>query len=147
MRFPAPAIAAIFTLPFLFDSSFRILGGNVASTLAGEFSYSISLSLMLVYLGVMLRGLRTGRHRVLAGVLLALVGLTHLIPAIFATGATALALAMRPGRRPLRWVVVTGGLGATLAAFWLLPFWWRRDHYHNIDWATGHGLLAAPGAR
>ncbi len=63
----------------------------MASTLAGEFAYSISLSLMLVYLGLVLRGLRTGRHRVLAGVLLALVGLTHLIPAIFAVAATGVA--------------------------------------------------------
>ena len=136
MRFPAPAIAAMITLPFLFDTSFSIYGGNVASTLAGEFAYSISLSLMLVYLGVVLRGLRTGRHRVLAGVLLALVGLTHLIPAVFATAATAVALAMRPGRRPLRWVAIVGALGAALAAFWLLPFWWRRDYYHNIDWVN-----------
>jgi hypothetical protein len=136
MRFPAPVVAAMFTLPFLFDTSFSIYGGNVASTLAGEFAYSISLSLMLVYLGVVQRGLHTGRHRVAAGVLLALVGLTHLIPAIFAIAATGIALAMRPGRRPLRWVAVTGSLGAALAAFWLLPFWWRRDYYHNIDWAN-----------
>lgn len=136
LRAPAPAVAAVFTLPFLFDTSFSIYGGNVASTLAGEFAYSISLSLMLVYLGVVLRGLRTGRHRVLAGVLLALVGLTHLIPAIFAVAATAVAVAMRPGRRSLRWVTVTGVLGAGLAAFWLLPFWWRRDYYHNIDWVN-----------
>ncbi len=136
MRFPAPAIAAVITLPFLFDTSFSIYGGNIASTLAGEFAYSISLSLMLVYLGVVQRGLHTGRNRVAAGVLLALVGLTHLIPAIFATAATALALAMRPGLSPLRWVAITGALGASLAAFWLLPFWWRRDFYHNIDWVN-----------
>jgi len=136
LRFPTPTIAALFTLPFLFDTSFSIYGGNVASTLAGEFAYSISLSLMLVYLGVLLRGLRTGRHRVLAGVLLALVGLTHLIPAIFAVAATAVALAMHPGRRGVRWVTVTGALAAALAAFWLLPFWWRRGYYHNIDWVN-----------
>ncbi len=136
LRFPAPTIAALFTLPFLFDTSFSIYGGNAASTLAGEFAYSISLSLMLVYLGVLLRGLRTGRHRVLAGALLALVGLTHLIPAIFAVAATGVALAMQPGRRGMRWVTVTGALAAALAAFWLLPFWWRRDYYHNIDWVN-----------
>ena len=136
LRFPTPTIAAMFTLPFLFDTSFSIYGGNAASTLAGEFAYSISLSLLLVYLGVLLRGLRTGRHRVLAGVLLALVGLTHLIPAIFGVAATGVALAMQPGRRRLRWVVATGALGAALAAFWLLPFWWRRDYYHNIDWVN-----------
>ena len=136
LRFPTPTMAALFTLPFLFDTTFSIYGGNVASTLAGEFAYSISLSLMLVYLGVLLRGLRTGRHRVLAGALLALVGLTHLIPAIFAVAATAVALAMQPGRRGLRWVTVTGALAGALAAFWLLPFWWRRDYYHNIDWVN-----------
>ncbi|MDE0653886.1 MAG: hypothetical protein OXI26_09555 [bacterium] len=136
LRFPAPTIAALFTLPFLFDTTFSIYGGNAASTLAGEFAYSISLSLMLVYLGVLLRGLRTGRHRVLAGALLALVGLTHLIPAIFAVAATGVALMMQPGRRRVRWVTVTGALAAALAAFWLLPFWWRRDFYHNIDWVN-----------
>ena len=136
LRFPAPTIAALATLPFLFDTSYSIYGGNVASTLAGEFAYSISLSVMLVYLGVLWRGLSTGRHRVLAAGLLALVGLTHLIPAIFAVAATGVGLAMRPGRRPLRWIAATGVLAAALAAFWLLPFWWRRDLYHNIDWAN-----------
>ena len=136
LRFPGPTLAALFMLPFLFDTSFSIYGGNVASTLAGEFAYSISLSLMLVYLGVVMRGLRTGRHRVLAGVLLALVGLSHLIPAIFAVAATGLAFIMRPRRRNFRWLCVVGTLGASLGAFWLLPFWWWRDYYHNIDWVN-----------
>ena len=69
---------------FLFDRNFTIYGGNIASTLAGEFAFSISLSLALLYLGVVIRGLRTGKHRALAAVLLALTGLCHLIPAFFA---------------------------------------------------------------
>ena len=71
---------------FLFDRNFTIYGGNIASTLAGEFAFSISLSLALLYLGVVIRGLRTGQHRALAAVLLALTGLCHLIPAFFALG-------------------------------------------------------------
>src|SRR5687767_2226093 len=42
---PAPACLAVATLPFLFDRSFTIYGGNIPSTLAGEFAFSISLSL------------------------------------------------------------------------------------------------------
>ncbi len=42
----------------------------------------------LLYLGVVIRGLRTGKHRALAAVLLALTGLCHLIPAFFAMAAT-----------------------------------------------------------
>ena len=71
MRFPGPAVLAVATVPFLFDRGFTIYGGNIPSTLAGEFSFSISLSLALLFLGVVARGLDTGKHRALAGVLLA----------------------------------------------------------------------------
>ena len=89
LSFPGPALLAVATVPFLFDRNFTIYGGNVASTLAGEFAFSISLSLCLVYLGVVVRGLRTGRHRALAALLLAFTGLCHLIPAFYALAGTA----------------------------------------------------------
>ncbi|MGQ0830189.1 MAG: hypothetical protein ACT4OV_00750 [Microthrixaceae bacterium] len=89
LPFPGPAMLAIATVPFLFDRNFTIYGGNVASTLAGEFAFSISLSLCVLFLGVVVRGLRTGRHRALAAVLLALTGLNHLIPAFYAIAGTA----------------------------------------------------------
>lgn len=86
--YPTPALLAVATLGFLFDKSFTIYGGNIASTMAGEFAFSISLALAIAFLGVLVHGLRTGTHRVTAGVLLGLVGLCHLIPAFFALGAT-----------------------------------------------------------
>ena len=49
-----------------------IYGGNIASTMAGEFSFSIALSLSMLFLGVFAYGLRTGKHRALAAVLFAL---------------------------------------------------------------------------
>jgi hypothetical protein len=86
---PTPPLLAVATLGFLFDESFTIYGGNVASTMAGEFAFSISLSLAIAYLGVVAHGLRKGTHRATAAVLLALVGLCHLIPAFFALAGTA----------------------------------------------------------
>ena len=68
MPFPGPACLAAATLPFLFSREFTIYGGNIASTLAGEFGFSIGLSLALVFLGLVARGLETGRHRALAAV-------------------------------------------------------------------------------
>src|SRR5919199_455351 len=59
MRFPGPAVLAVATVPFLFDRGFTIYGGNIPSTLAGEFSFSISLSLALLFLGVVARGADT----------------------------------------------------------------------------------------
>jgi hypothetical protein len=95
LRFPTPAVLAVGTLPFLFYRGFTIYGGNIASTLAGEFAFSMSLSLALVYLGLVFKGLQTGRYRALAAVTLALTGLCHLIPAFWALGATAVAVAVR----------------------------------------------------
>ena len=100
---------------FLFDRNFTIYGGNVASTLAGEFAFSISLSLALLYLGVVIKGLRTGQHRALAAVLLALTGLCHLIPAFFAIAGTLVIALMRRPRRAhgdLARVRVPGGRAA-----------------------------------
>jgi hypothetical protein len=94
-RFPTPAVMAVATLPFLFYRGFTIYGGNVASTLAGEFAFSMSLTLGILYVGVMLRGLRTGEHRALAAILLALTGLCHLIPAFWVLAATAVAVLVR----------------------------------------------------
>jgi hypothetical protein len=94
-HFPTPAVMAVVTLPFLFYRGFTIYGGNVASTLAGEFAFSMSLSLGILYVGVVLRGLRTGQHRALAAILLALTGLCHLIPAFWVLAATAVAVLVR----------------------------------------------------
>ncbi len=44
LPFPAPPLLAVAATVFLFDRSFSIYGGNIASTLAGEFAFSISLS-------------------------------------------------------------------------------------------------------
>ena len=50
-RRPAPAALAAATLPFLFDYTFTIYGGNLFSTLAGEYAYSLSVALALLFLG------------------------------------------------------------------------------------------------
>ena len=134
LPFPAPPLLAVATLPFLFDKSFSIYGGNIASTLAGEFSFSIALSLTLVYFGVLARGLRTGEHRALAAVLLALVGLCHLIPAFFALAGTAVLLLVHLDRHRLRYVASMGVVAGALGAFWALPFFWRRGYMTDMGW-------------
>ena len=134
LRFPGPPMLAVAAVFFLFDSRFTIYGGNIASTMAGEFAFAISLSLSLVYLGVLARGLRTGRHRALGALLLALVGLCHLIPAFFAIVATLVMLALYPRRSSLRWLVTTVPVAGLLGAFWALPFAWRRNYMNDMGW-------------
>ena len=135
LPFPGPALLAVASVLFLFDRNFTIYGGNVASTLAGEFAFSISLSLALLYLGVAIRGLRTGQHRALAAVLLALTGLCHLIPALFAlSGTVVIALLRRPALRTLKWLASVLPVGGLISAFWVLPFVYQRAYVNDMGW-------------
>lgn len=137
---PAFAVGALFFIynmqPTLNSGTGNIIGGNLTSTMAGEFSFSISLSLAVLYLGVLIRGLRTGRHRSSAAVLLALCGLCHIIPAFYAIVATFLALVIWPGRARLRWLVPVGVTAGLLAAFWVLPFAVRHAFVNDMGWET-----------
>ncbi|RMH69366.1 MAG: hypothetical protein D6683_16180, partial [Actinomyces sp.] len=144
---PTPALFALFAAVFLFDRSFNIYGGNLMSTMAGEFAFSLSLTTAVVYLGVAARGLETGRHRALAGALLALTGLFHLFPAFFALVATAGLLVARCGRRELRWTVTTGILAGALSAFWVLPFFWNRTYLNDMGWGKERRYVSALWSR
>ncbi len=158
LRDPGPACLAAATLPFLFEPSFTIYGGNILSTLAGEFSYSLSLSVALLFLGVVASGLRTGRNRAIAAVLFAATLLCHLIPAIFAAvGAGVwllldadLARGLRQGIRGrlarrrwskrLVWLIVVGAVGGGLTAFWLIPFATGQAYTTNMGWTNIDGF-------
>ncbi len=60
---PGPALTGAATLAFVFDRSFNIMGGNLMSTMAGEFAFTLAVSTCLVYLGLLVRGTETGRGR------------------------------------------------------------------------------------
>jgi uncharacterized membrane protein len=126
LPFPGPPLLAVGATVFLFDRSFSILGGNMASTMAGEFAFSMSLSLALIYLGVLDRGLATGKHRGWAAVLLALTGLCHLIPAFFALIGTVVIVALHPGSRErFRRIGIAGLALAGAAGLALATVYWR----------------------
>ncbi|HEU0106631.1 MAG TPA: 6-pyruvoyl-tetrahydropterin synthase-related protein, partial [Vicinamibacteria bacterium] len=85
--FPIPAIGSAASLLLLFNQGNSMWGGNIPSTLAGEFSFSIAFALAVLFVGLLYRGIRRGRHRAGLAVLLALVGLCHPVPFISAAGA------------------------------------------------------------
>jgi hypothetical protein len=134
MRFPGPACLAVATLPFLFDRTFTIYGGNVASTLAGEYSFSIALAFALLFLGFVAKGLDSGTHRATAAMLLAATILSHVIPAVFAAAAALVLFAFRADRERLKWLVPTGLVGAALAGAWAVPFVLRLPYMNDMGW-------------
>jgi hypothetical protein len=106
----------------------RIMGGNLASTLAGEYSFTIALTLSLCFLGALARMLDRRGSLWLPAVLLALTFTSHLVVAVFAVYAGAvLWLCIRPVRNFTR-IAAIGAVGVLLTAFWLLPVAVNLDH-------------------
>ncbi len=148
LPFPIPPLASVAGVVFiynrepLFNNTGNIIGGNFQSTMAGEFAFSISLTLAILYLGVACRGLRTGRHRALAAVLFALAGLCHLIPAFFVLGCTAALFLVHPDRARFKWLATMVPVAGLLTAFWVVPFALRAPFVNDMGWER----LPAPGA-
>lgn len=137
---PIPATLAAATLPFLMDSTYTIDGGNLFSTMAGEYSFSLSLSLALLTIGLFARGVRTGRGRWWAALSLSATLAAHLLPWMYVIVMVAVMLVLevigrggffdadRPelarhhARRATWFTVSAGAVSLALSAWWLLPF-------------------------
>jgi hypothetical protein len=153
LKSPGPAALAAMTLPFLFDYTWTIYGGNLFSTLAGEYAYSLAIPLALVFLGLFNRGLRTGKGRGWAAVVLALCILTHIVLGFMALAGAAVLILLELAGRWIRFddvVVGDEGPGRRRAVWWgastvvlgiLLSSWWLVPFVLDNDYATQMGYL------
>jgi hypothetical protein len=126
---------------FLSLSHFEILGGNIISTMAGEFSFAISLSFGLLFLGLLLRVWREGTHRARAALVLALGGTSHLLPTIFVGVASLVLICTHMSASPSRRILlrirdagVVAVVAGLLGAFWIVPFALRLDYANDMGW-------------
>ena len=122
LKKPIPEAFACAAVWFLFDDTFRIYGGNIASTMAGEFSFSIALSLSVAFFAVFSFTLRTGRFRTLSAILAALAALSHGIVLFFVAIGAVVLWAVHASVKRLVVLLQVGGISGLLAAFWLIPF-------------------------
>jgi 6-pyruvoyl-tetrahydropterin synthase related domain len=132
---PAPALFAVGATVLLFfkgapgagaeamrvSDNQHIMGGNLASNFAGEFSFTLALALALFFLGAFAYSLERRRRMWLPAVLFAAVVMSHLVVGMFAViGALVLWLARRPNRS-FPTAAAIGGVGALLTAIWTFP--------------------------
>ena len=139
MKFARPTalVAAAAGASFVFMESYSIYGGNIPSTLAGEFSFSWSFALALVYLGLLIEIVRDERKLVpLAGFVLAMTALTHLITTLAIILASLPILAWRKGAKP---VLATWVIGFSVAGFWAVPLLARVGYSADMAWVPLRG--------
>ena len=128
--YPIPEMLAIASTIFLYDESFTIYGGNIASTMAGEFSFSIALSLSILGFALVARGLETGKYLASGSIVVALSALSHGIVLLFVFGGVALMLLFWiqsktdgiSDNASVAFGVKIIGLAVLLSAFWVIPF-------------------------
>ncbi len=128
--YPIPEMLAVAATVFLYDESFTIYGGNIASTMAGEFSFSIALTLSILGFALVARGLETGKYMVIGSVVVALAALSHGIVLRFVFGGVALMSLLwvqreaddRRDNASLVFSVKILALAMALSAFWVIPF-------------------------
>ncbi len=115
-------IGAVLSLPFLFMTENSMWGGNIDSTLAGEFAFGISLILYVIFTGKLYADI--SEHKSLWGssALEALMALSSGYPLLQSAMGTSYFL-VRGGK--LRYLLQLHAAAFGLAAFWLLPVLWR----------------------
>ena len=151
---PIPIALALATLPFLFDASFTIDGGNLFSTMAGEYAFSLSLALSLVAIGLFARGVRTAKGYWCSALCLSLVLAAHILPWFFTIVAIAVLVVFElfarrgigdPDKqitvrgdyaRPLRFAAGAGLLSLALSAWWLAPVLTSQAYTNSLGYSN-----------
>jgi hypothetical protein len=134
--FPGPGIGAVLMLPFLFNSANSMWGGNILSTLAGEFSYSLSMSLSLILIGSLYRGAIEGKWIIRNAILVFFVGFSHGYTLLFVE-VVSIFLLITPNNffQRVIYLFKVYALGFCLLAFWLVPllvFTQYTTSYHLV---------------
>lgn len=135
-RYPMPALACAFSLNMLFNEEYSMWGGNIKSTLAGQFTFTIGLALTVLFLGLIYAYAERKKYCLTAGITLAAVPLCHVYTLIWGVVAS-MSIMFLGGRKDFiqrtnrMWTVYL--FGFMLSAFWSLR------HIYKFQWATPFG--------
>jgi hypothetical protein len=138
-KFPIPALAAIFTLAFLFNEGNSMWGGNIPSTLAGEFSYSFSLSLTILLFGSLYSNIQKKKNLIKNSLLLATITITHIYTTLFLLASSLFFLLEKNVRKIFEksfYIFKICFIAFSLIGFWLIPFVLKLKYTtpYNFQW-------------
>lgn len=123
-KFPIPITGAMFSLAFLFNEGNSMWGANILSTLAGEYSYSLSFALLVLLSGSLYKGIEEKTGIIRNAILVFFVGFSHGFPLIISCViATFFLISRQKFRANFAYLFKVYGLGGLLLAFWIVPFY------------------------
>jgi uncharacterized membrane protein len=145
-REPIPSFGSTASFGFLLMSNSDVTGGNILSTVNGEFSYALGLGLLVIAIGL---GHRVAmdpkpplRSSVVVMTTLGLSHLLHMLIAVMLTPIPFLLCTRRFGaREAVKRFAGVLGISFSLGAFWFVPFLARLgavppiEPIHVTGWA------------
>ncbi|MFZ2447763.1 MAG: 6-pyruvoyl-tetrahydropterin synthase-related protein [Syntrophobacteraceae bacterium] len=138
-----PALGAVLALPFLIQSGNQMWGGNIASTLAGEFAYGISFTLTVVFWGKLYADAPERGSLATNSLIEALIALGNGYPILQAGIGSGYFLVRGVS---VRYILAMHALAFGLIGFWILPLIrfisWNTPYPHT--WAFQTPLEVAP---
>ncbi len=137
-KFPIPSIGALLSLSYLFLEEFSIYGGNIPSTLAGEFSYSCAFALFFIFIGLLIKGIKENKYLILNILILSLLVLIHPFPVMVSVLIGVIlfiqSIIQKETKRVFWYLAKVFGLAFALTAFWSLPFLALLPYTSKMQW-------------
>jgi hypothetical protein len=129
---PAALITGASAGLVVFTESYTIYGGNIPSTMAGEFAFSWSFALGFFALGAISRAIEDRRKIPVAALLLGLTALAHILTTLMVVIAS---LAFFFRSKGTSTTVATWAWGFGVAAFWAFPLIVRIGFTADMGWS------------
>jgi len=138
-EFPIPQIGALFSLSYLFLEKFTIYGGNIPSTLSGEFSYSLGFALFFIFIALLYKGIKENRYLLANIFILSLMVLVHPFPVVIAVLVGLLiffteGVLVKKMKQVFVYLLKVYSSAFFLTAFWALPFLGLLPYTAKMSW-------------
>ena len=127
-KFPTPIITSLFTIPYLYNESYSIFGGNFLSTLSGQFAHAYAVNFLILAISFIVRSIKKNQFSIVGIILLSMSALSHayvfmITPFFF---LSILPLANKSELKSWLKIFFLTGLFALLTTSWFI--WPMIDH-------------------
>lgn len=135
LKRPIPELGLLAGVAYLFSEAFSIYGGNLPSTLAGEFSYSFSFALFFLFIGLLTKGVAEKKYLLANIIVLSLMVLSHPFSVISAVLYATVLIFLQKNLKYRLWYIFKVFLSAfLLTAFWSIPFLYYHEFTSTMNW-------------